>query len=474
MLQATCNICCDTYNKSTRSKVCCGSCDFDACKVCCETYILGENTPRCMNPICGKEWTRKFIRENLTGKFIDTKFKEHLEIILFDQEKALLPATQPLVVEKMRKEKIKKEIKDIDQEIRDLYTKKNNLLNSLHVHQVDTNTKSSSNGFVRQCPADDCRGFLSSQWKCGICEKWTCNQCHELKGDTRDCEHTCDPNNVETAKLLNNDSKPCPKCQCLIFKINGCDQMWCTQCHTAFSWKTGAFENNIHNPHYYEWKKNNGGVARAQGDIQCGRDLTNHTINNILNLVEQKHPILVSIKPITENRYGREHTRNDRTYDINIAKFTSLIRVIIHNNQVELHNFQTDYVTRNQELRIKFLSNEITEEEFKTTVQKNDKSNRKKTEIAQVLQLSHTASIDIIYRGIELINTSKTNTLNIQPILNELSGIIGYCNEIFKDIAFTYKCVHYEFNQNFEFNSIEKETKQKYNNAKAALNNIIK
>ena len=35
-----------------------------------------------------------------------------------------------------------------------------------------------------------CRGFLSTAWKCGLCENWTCPHCFELKGLQKD-----DPNN---------------------------------------------------------------------------------------------------------------------------------------------------------------------------------------------------------------------------------------------------------------------------------------
>ena len=31
-------------------------------------------------------------------------------------------------------------------------------------------TKTERKAFIKRCPADDCRGFLSSQWKCGLCE----------------------------------------------------------------------------------------------------------------------------------------------------------------------------------------------------------------------------------------------------------------------------------------------------------------
>jgi hypothetical protein len=53
--------------------------------------------------------------------------------------------------------------------------------------------------FIKPCPADDCRGFLSSQWKCGTCNIWTCPDCHVIIGDSKDAPLTCDPNNVETA-----------------------------------------------------------------------------------------------------------------------------------------------------------------------------------------------------------------------------------------------------------------------------------
>ena len=210
MSKEYCNICCDSYNKSSREKICCGYCDYPSCRTCCETYILSENIPKCMNTTCAKEWSRKFIREKFTNVFINTRFKNHLEELLFDQEKALLPATQPIIEEKIRKDNIKKEMAVLDNLIQDLYVQKRQLERNLYINQIDTSSKKVSN-YVRACSSEDCRGFLSSQWKCGICEKWTCPECHELKGFDRDCEHTCNPELVETAKLLAKDTKSCPK-----------------------------------------------------------------------------------------------------------------------------------------------------------------------------------------------------------------------------------------------------------------------
>ena len=54
--------------------------------------------------------------------------------------------------------------------------------------------------------------------------------------------------------------------------------MWCTQCHIAFSWKSGhKVTGTIHNPHFYQWQRQ-GGKAPIQnpGAINCGGLPNNH------------------------------------------------------------------------------------------------------------------------------------------------------------------------------------------------------
>ena len=47
--------------------------------------------------------------------------------------------------------------------------------------------------------------------------------------------------------------------------------MWCIKCHQAFSWKTGAIDNGpVHNPHYYQWMKEGGGIQHQPGAEICG------------------------------------------------------------------------------------------------------------------------------------------------------------------------------------------------------------
>jgi hypothetical protein len=85
----------------------------------------------------------------LTNTFLTSKYKEHLENLLFEQEKALLPATQPIVEEKIRKRNIKKQMNEIDALIEDLERQKRALDRSL----VISEQKEVRQQFVRQCPA---------------------------------------------------------------------------------------------------------------------------------------------------------------------------------------------------------------------------------------------------------------------------------------------------------------------------------
>jgi hypothetical protein len=387
-----------------------------------------------MQSNCDKEWSRKFLRDHFPNTFLTKKYKDHLSNVLFDQEKSLMPATQPLVENKKKMRQIRDEITRINQTIDDLRDQKMKLERAfLMVGRKENEEETNNRKFVRQCPANECRGFLSTQWKCGLCEQWTCPECHELKGLNRDCEHICDPNSVETAKLLEKDSKPCPNCHSLIFKISGCTQMWCTQCHHAFNWITLKAEHNIHNPHYYEWQRKNNATNAAnananQPNAMCEPELSHNTSNHLLRLAKNNTALY-----------------NNHSYDTKIIYISGVINNVIHNNYAELPRYRTDYLTRNQELRIRYLENTISEEEFKVLLQRNDKKNKKNTEISQVITLFNTAVKDIVYRILHHLS-SCPNNINLDPFLDEIEQIQTHCNDIFKDISFTYNSVLLKFN----------------------------
>ena len=464
----TCNICCDEYNKTTRSKVSCFACDFEVCRTCCETYILSETMPKCMKPECGKEWSRNFLRKNFTQVFINKKYREHLEDVLFDKEKAMLPATQIILENKKRRGRYMERIRQINKEIDRLSRVKIELSRRMELN-VDEDydlyanrtpqvvkEKEEKARFVRQCPSNGCRGYLSSQWKCGLCEQWTCPECHEMKGPNRDCEHTCDPNNLATAKMLMKDSKPCPKCQSLIFKISGCNQMWCTQCHTAFDWATGKLEKNIHNPHFFEWQRKQAGNIPDGGnrniENDCDRQQLSQQTVILLNQKIGKHMNI-------SNPLYHYHRSVEIIIPQEYARLFELIRYVIELQNYTIRKFNIEYFEYNQSLRLLYLEGSIDEATFKSNVQKTDKKMRKNQEISQVIQFACTATSNVIYRLIDNMNDERVNPLTyIGNYFNELRELASHCNELFREISLTYGCVQYRLNDMFQLVSLKRAT----------------
>jgi len=363
------------------------------------------------------------------------EYKKHRETVLFDQERALLPATQPIVENIISREKIDTEIRRIeDEELRAIYARIAALRSDRSRLERRTTAVSERSTFIKACPDSECRGFLSSQWKCGLCEKWACSDCHEIKGMSRDCEHTCNPDNVATASLLAMDTKSCPSCGAGIHKLEGCDQMFCTMCNTGFSWRTGRIETNIHNPHYFEWLRRTGGeVPRNPNEIRCGHEITN-TFTRVL---------------VSSMRINGIHTDT-------INKLTRICESIIHFRYVELIRFPADRVLNNQDLRIDYLRNKISEETFKIQIQRLDKKHQKNLEIHNVFTILYNTVTDILYRFDNEVRTGSFSMHSIEEqqstidILKEIDRIRDYVNECLLDISKTYGSKRMTINESIQ------------------------
>ena len=455
-IQKECSICIEQYNKRTRTRITCPYCEYTACRSCYQTYMLGENHTSCMNPECKKEWTLHFLRKSFTNSFINSDLKTHREDILFQQEVALLPATQPFVEREIQREHVRSEIAEknkeltrISREIDLLWVRHNELL----VHDT-TNTRKSGNTnrveFVRNCPATDCRGFLSTQWKCGICSQWTCPTCHDVKGLDRNTEHTCDPANVATAELLAQDTRHCPKCATPIFKIDGCDQMWCTQCQTGFSWRTGRIETTVHNPHYFEWLRRTRGQERNETEFQCGRELTHRMLGEIERLLFTKTSIPVSDRGNRAmHRYANDYLneiRRNRHMNAEIAldKITGVIRSILHVNAIDRAKYHNYHANDNQDLRIMYMRNMLEADRFKVLIQQRHKKTLKNREILNVIDIVVNTITDIIFRFREYLVSSPQTECNIE-MLDEIDRIREYANECLIDISHTYNSISLHF-----------------------------
>lgn len=327
-----------------------------------------------------KKQLRFFIRE-------DTRIIDYYRIIRkYEDEK--LEEFHSLVQEYIE---LDMRVEELDDEIEEYYIE-------IQYKKPETKIKI----FIRGCPNDNCRGYLSEDWECGICKIQVCEKCNEIK----ESEHKCNKDNIKTAELLKKDTKPCPNCASMIYKIDGCNEMFCTKCHTAFNWITGAISTrNIHNPHYFEWlrQQNDGEIRRVEGD-EC--DIINY------------QRIMLHLR-----KYN---------YDIDLSYS---VRIRNHIQQVEIHNYQgRDIEQAYRNMRVSYLMKKITEEQWKYQLYKYEIDNKKRNDIREIFEMFVNVMNDILRK---LINTKSKEEIDL--CIEEMKNMREYFNKTMKTVLKRYK-----------------------------------
>ena len=452
-----CQICFDKCNGSSRKKCLCQYCQVVYCRECIGNWLTSIiDEPRCPNETCKKAWSREYTDSIMTKVWRDTTYREYREKLLMDRERALLPSTQPRIEAINEAKRLEREViaqmrerrKEVQQQMRLLQMEDNGIQTQVWELQnqaarlrsgegVDEMAAKTHKAFVRRCPSNGCRGFLSTAWKCGVCELYSCSECHEVKGVARDTEHTCDPNNVETAKLIAKDTKACPKCGEMITKIDGCDQMWCVSCHTAFSWRTGqAATGVVHNPHFYEWQRRqgNGEAPRVAGDIPCGGLIDWNTIRRSVMPVNKVYPAWVSILELAHRRIT--HVMNVDMRDIN----------------PDANNVNT-----NIDLRIDYLLKSINDEAMMTILIQREKKMEKERELRRIYETLTAAAIDIFRRIVDVAEKEGNDSENFQQLMSELDELRKFINEALDVLRRRYNSIIHGFDTNWERLSLKKK-----------------
>ena len=352
---------------------------------------------------------------NFTKAFRIGPYKKHREDVLLDREIAILPTRQPRVEAKFKMREVEADMRKVHQELSEWEKQRQKILVRSHgLARLLTRYTAETEGrpppawtlaegekgpgaerakFVMKCPDGDCRGFLSTAYKCGTCQKWACPDCLVVKGLDKDTEHTCDPGQKESVALIIKESKACPKCGERISKIDGCDQMWCVDCHTAFSWATGQLVTGVvHNPHYYEFlrQQGNGVAPRNAGDVPCGGVPYYHTLQTAIAHMD----------------------RASQTTIMHIHRITAEI------TDQRLAAYQGHFnVNDNGDLGMAYLMKEITKEEMKVELAKREIKRNKHLAIRAVLEMFTNTS------------TMMLNNLVAEPPGKKEAGIIKILQE---------------------------------------------
>lgn len=439
----SCFVCCELFNKSNRKQVNCpnNNCDFLVCKTCVREYLLSQKDPHCMN--CKQGWNEQFIISQTNKSFFNTEYKKTRKQFLLESEISKIPGT----MEKAENYKLINEetsaIKEVDSKIRELNKELNKLKENKRSKQIKRfnlihGTNKEKKQFIMPCPHNECRGFLSSQYKCEICKLYTCPTCHEIIGYNKTDHHACNESSVKSAELIKKDTKPCPNCGIRIFKISGCDQMWCTECEVTFSWNSGSVLTNVHvhNPHFYERQRqiNKGVIPREPGDVVCGGLCSYYQLRTFI------------ISWLSDNEVKN--------------KVSEWHRFIGHITNIDLLNTRQklQFLNNNEHLRVRYIVGEISKEELSKTLLKNDAIRKKIVEFVNIFELLSVVGIES-FAFLVNQNLREKSSNEIVKIIdkqyNHYIDLIQYCNDQFKIISVNHSCLVPQISKKFNTNKIK-------------------
>ena len=379
--------------------------------------------PHCMH--CREEMDHVFIMANLNKSWFLGDYRKRRKELLWERERARLPEAMERVERELEADRLtaqaaeaRKRCLELKRQAKAFAREETALLQAAaRVKGGEGRNKAPKTAFLLGCSWSDCRGYLNEDYSCKLCQRKTCRKCLSPEDDS----HQCSPDALATAALLRKETKPCPGCGEGIQKTDGCDQMWCLSCHTAFSWRTGEIERGvIHNPEYYRWQREHGGqLPRQPGDEGCGGPVS------IRRLIEATG---VSMR---RNSWPKE-----------LLELSNAHQLIQHIHAVELRTARTA-VRDSQDtmgVRVDYLKGSLDDKEASDLVEKADRLRQRHGKAVNAWQLVSGVGQDLL-RGLLgdleaclVSGQSKArHTELIQTFLDQLEQLSGIANGLLSE-----------------------------------------
>lgn len=478
-----CSVCCETFKCDSPKIVTCGNrdCGYKACRSCNQMYLKSKEAmePHCMS--CKSGWSQYFVVTNLTRTWFENDYRQVRNKVVVDTEVSRLPESMQeatVLKQQIKYKKIHKDALDAylqtDKMLRNEQaktgvdwnlTKINELTKRLAELRTDlveaarplaptsnNNKPLEEKKFVMACVFADCKGFLNKDYFCDLCDRSTCKHC--LCGV--EGEHECNKEDKETADEIRKTTRPCPTCGERIFKISGCDQMYCTQCYTAFSWRTGNVETgNIHNPHFFQIRRaNNGVVPRNPNDVLCGGVPDWNAFENDMSAFSRG--IVRYYQNPTNYKSRTVEWRNEMSLKstirlaIHTEQMSSIHQIIGHVTGVDLprQRIRSRDLSSCNDLRVDYLVDRLTKSRFESAVIARHLKKRKTDDVLQLYELLSVVGVeflrDVYESSFEIHHASQKIfndyfTMMSQKMTNFLR-VVTYINHHFMVLSVSYNC----------------------------------
>ena len=350
------------------------TCGVGACGACAILY----GKPECMT--CKAPFSKQFLK---SPKLIKEVYRPYHETLLWERESALLANTQVLVEWQNATAELKKRLRFGE---RILFPPK-------------PTTLLSTTG-VFACPSSTCRGFISLG-VCGVCRSTVCNACRELQSD----DHMCSKETLDTLAAISQDSKPCPSCSAHIFRIEGCNHMFCTHCRTHWDWMSMRILTSSTNHYYTNTSRYNAIPTRC---VDVGVD-----IHDIPQAVRHSHVCRYLYMDLDSARTTLETAYSDKV--------------------------ATQYTESLIQIRINFLNKVMTQQEASSKVYVAEQQLHKKSQCRDLLRLYMSSLLD-------LQHIWRSESYRDAKVLDLLQNLVAMCNEASDAIRVEYGGVVPKFN----------------------------
>jgi hypothetical protein len=452
---------------------------------------------------CKTVWSDDMLFSSFPKTWVDNDLRDHLDNVLVQHEKSLLPlAVEQIEKDKMEEErrrtqmqrvslervidrtqmqiiKYKDRVNTLSSSDRMLYdsivnTQKQNekQYQEILAKEIEISEKLGkpmSSKYKRPCPEDGCKGFINIvpteedestsviMCNCSVCNNNFCSMCRVKVKDEGEMKiHNCDINTIKSLKMIEKDSKQCPGCKVVIFKISGCNQIFCTNCKIAFNWDTLEIETGrIHNPHYFEWLAQTQQTPEQhqnQNQNQQNRYTMEDGCGNVIeNWMEKMNEILTKYYPKFENV-----DECVKMYSVCDCKqlVTSIYRVINHMRQIELSQIPEPTV-RHLRHRIHYVRNYLTEDEWKKHISMDERVYKTKLLWNQIVEMFITVGNDIFQKfwntqsELEFVEYDITDehgeskVKKVPMIYVEIHNLRKYFNELSRKFSLRFEKMNY-------------------------------
>jgi hypothetical protein len=480
-----CEICCENLNYSTHSKIICPHCTFTSCKKCNHRYLLESIAEaHCMK--CRNRWTYKNLLELFGHNFTNVTYRKQRGNYLLDRSKSNIPLAMSYIdTEKKMDELYKEEHKILDhihkklhisktykqEEEFDILSNRRILLyhqrqelrgSTFQYRRRDETNVNLTKDYVDPCPVEQCRGFVrKADQKCGICDTFVCQKCCKILGKAQKtqknlCEeeeingnadvedlslkldrlHICKVEDVESVKEIRKHSQQCPSCKIRIFRISGCDTMWCTNCNTGFNWRTGIIIQNVrelHNPHYAEF-------VRKNPNFEYTHNRNDRSLNpcDVLTLETYENFGYDSVMRQFKNLF----VVPSGLFNLNATNFNDIIcqfqQLIGHTRQYAIEKFLQGNQYDELEYAYRYLKHMLDEKQWRIQIEHHERFRQTNREYADLTLLWLVVMRDLFEKYLMSPSRKNIDENETRQFIKEMINITTYINTLITDMNQLY------------------------------------